>query len=155
MQQERNPTTVSQLLTYIQDLQNKVNSLADAREFYDPETASSPGASHVPSQPLNIPSVRGMLGCGSGLPLDTRNMATSGNVFPLKEASRKHSICVHCPKDRNCEVCKRTKITRAPCRKRTGEAVRSGSLQRDVRIWVSTVLILISLKTEIARSAKD
>ena len=28
----------------------------------------------------------------------------------------------HFPKDRNCEVCLRTKITRAPCRKRTGEA---------------------------------
>ena len=26
-------------------------------------------------------------------------------------------------KGRNCEVCKQTKITRAPCRKRTGEAV--------------------------------
>ena len=27
-------------------------------------------------------------------------------------------------------------------------------LQRDVKIWVSTVFILISLKTEIARSVK-
>ena len=26
-------------------------------------------------------------------------------------------------KDRNCEICKRTKITRAPCRRRNGEAV--------------------------------
>ena len=33
VQQEKNPTTVSQLLTQIQDLQNKVNSLSDAREF--------------------------------------------------------------------------------------------------------------------------
>ena len=33
LQQERNPTTVSQLLTQIQDLQNKENSVADAREF--------------------------------------------------------------------------------------------------------------------------
>ena len=29
----------------------------------------------------------------------------------------------HFPKDRNCGVCMRTKITRAPCRKRTGDAV--------------------------------
>ena len=36
MQQERNPTGGSQLLTPIQDLQNKVNSLSDAREFRDP-----------------------------------------------------------------------------------------------------------------------
>ena len=41
MYQESNPTTVSQLLTQIQDLQNKANSLSDTREFYDPETASS------------------------------------------------------------------------------------------------------------------
>ena len=73
MQQERNPTTVSQLLTQIQDWQNKVNSLRDARDFYDPETASSSGASHVPSQPLNIPSPTGKLSRDSGLILDTQN----------------------------------------------------------------------------------
>ena len=33
--------------------------------------------------------------------------------------SAKHSVCSHFPKDRNCEVCKRTKNTRVPCRKRT------------------------------------
>ena len=38
-------------------------------------------------------------------------------------ASRKHSIFAHFPKDRNCKVRKRTKITRAPCRRCTGEAV--------------------------------
>ena len=27
------------------------------------------------------------------------------------------------PKDRNCDICLRTKITRAPCRRRTGEAL--------------------------------
>ena len=78
MQQERNPTTVRQLLIQIQDLQNEVNSLFDTRECYDPETASSSGASHVPSQPLTIPSPRGM----RRLPLETRNtMRTSGNVL--------------------------------------------------------------------------
>ena len=82
MQQERNPTTVGQLLTQIQDLQNKVNSLADATEFYDTKTASRSGASHVPSQPLIFPSPRGMLSRDSGLPHDARNtMGTSGNVF--------------------------------------------------------------------------
>ena len=73
--------TVSQLLTRIQDLQNKVNSLSDAREFYDPETASSSGATHVPSQPLIIPSPRTMPCLDSGLPHDTRNVVgTSRNV---------------------------------------------------------------------------
>ena len=41
MHQERNFTTVSLLLTQNRDLQNKANSLSDATEFYDPETASS------------------------------------------------------------------------------------------------------------------
>ena len=82
MQQERNPTTVSQLLTQIQDLQNNVNSLSDAREFNDPETASSSEATHVPCQPSRIPSARTMPCRNSGLPLDTRKtMGTSGNVF--------------------------------------------------------------------------
>ena len=35
----------------------------------------------------------------------------------------KHNVHAHFPKDRNCEICKRTKITRAPCRRRKGEAV--------------------------------
>ena len=32
----------------------------------------------------------------------------------------KHSVHTHFPKDRNCEICQRTKITRAPCRRRIG-----------------------------------
>ena len=35
----------------------------------------------------------------------------------------KHSVYTHFHKDRNCEICKRTKITRAPWRTRNGEAV--------------------------------
>ena len=35
----------------------------------------------------------------------------------------KHSVCTHFPKDRNCEICQRTKITRARCRRRNGGAV--------------------------------
>ena len=35
----------------------------------------------------------------------------------------KHSIYTHFPKDRNCEICQRTKITRTPCRRRNGGAV--------------------------------
>ena len=58
MHQDRNPATVRQLLTQIQDSKNKVNSLSDAREFYNPETASSSGASHVPNHTLNISSQR-------------------------------------------------------------------------------------------------
>ena len=35
----------------------------------------------------------------------------------------KQSVYTHFPKDRNCEICQRTKITRAPCRRRNGGAV--------------------------------
>ena len=34
-----------------------------------------------------------------------------------------HSIYSHFPKDRNCEIFQRTKITRAPCRRRIGRVV--------------------------------
>ena len=32
--------------------------------------------------------------------------------------SEKYDVCAHFLKDRNCEVCRKTKITRALCRKR-------------------------------------
>ena len=48
----------------------------------------------------------------------------SDSERPTKVAPRKFSIHPHLRKDRNCEVCLRTKITRAPCRRRNGEAVR-------------------------------
>ena len=35
----------------------------------------------------------------------------------------KHSVYTHFPQDWNCEICQRTKITRAPCRRRNGGAV--------------------------------
>ena len=46
--------------------------------------------------------------------------------------SGKHSIYAHFPKDRNCEICQRTKITRAPCRKRTGTAVPRAEIFADL-----------------------
>ena len=46
------------------------------------------------------------------------------SVDPMRSADLgKHSVKTHFPKDRNCEICQRTKITRAPCRRRTGGAV--------------------------------
>ena len=54
LRQEKDPNTVSQLLTQVQKSQNQVNSFEDAREFHDLDTASSSGASHVPGQPLTI-----------------------------------------------------------------------------------------------------
>ena len=40
-----------------------------------------------------------------------------------REDLGKHSVYIHFPKDRNCEICTRTKITREPYRRRNGEAV--------------------------------
>ena len=59
-----------------------MNSLSDAREFYDPEVASSSGLHHVPSHPMRVPSARGMIRRDSCLPLHERNsLGTPGNVF--------------------------------------------------------------------------
>ena len=49
------------------------------------------------------------------------------NVVPK---SRRQSIYTHFPKDRNCDVCLRTKITKASCRRRTGEV-----LPRAEKVW--------------------
>ena len=49
------------------------------------------------------------------LPIGPRAKVVSG--------SGNHSVYTHFPKDRNCDMCLRTKITRAPCRRRTGTVV--------------------------------
>ena len=55
-----------------------------------------------------------------------------------KVASKNHSIETHCPEDHNCEVCKKTKCTRALCRRRTGEPVlradKFGALITDHKV---------------------
>ena len=62
-------------------------------------------------------------------PLQGDSHASSSHEASLEPTAKrredlgKHSVNTHYPKDRNCGVCKRTKITRAPCRRRNGEAV--------------------------------
>ena len=57
----------------------------------------------------------------------------SDSERPTKVATRKHSIFTHVPKDRNREVVRlRTKMTRAPCRRRTCEAVPRAEKFGDV-----------------------
>ena len=73
---------MNQFMVQVQELQDQVNSLNDARHFFDPETASSSGLSHVPSQPMGIPSPRGLVSRGSLLQPAARNtLGTSGHVF--------------------------------------------------------------------------
>ena len=50
-----------------------------------------------------------------------------------KVVSGKHSVHTHFPKDRNCEICMRTKITRAPCRRRIGEATPRAKIFGDLK----------------------
>ena len=55
--------------------------------------------------------------------------ASSSHEVSLEPTSKrsedlgKHSVYTHFPKDRNCEICQRTKISRTPCRRRIGRAV--------------------------------
>ena len=44
-------------------------------------------------------------------------------TFKRREDLGKHSVNTHFPENRKCKICKRTKITRAPCRRRNGGAV--------------------------------
>ena len=63
------------------------------------------------------------------IPLQGGSHASSSHEASLEPTTKrredlgKHNVHTHFPKDRNCEICKRTKITRAPCRRRNGEAV--------------------------------
>ena len=95
MQQGRNPTTVSQMMAQILELQNKANSLSDAREFYGPESGSSSGATHVPVPTSTILSPRTLPRCDSGWLRDTLNgKGISGNVFerPLAQEGLSSTI---------------------------------------------------------------
>ena len=62
--------------------------------------------------------------------------ASSSHEVSLEPTSKrredlcKHSVYTHFPEDRNCEICKRTKITRAPCRRRNG-----GTVPRADNFW--------------------
>ena len=61
--------------------------------------------------------------------LDRPIHASSSHEVSLEPTTKrredwgKHNVHTHFPKDRNSEICKRTTITRAPCRRRNGEAV--------------------------------
>ena len=63
------------------------------------------------------------------IPLQGGSHASSSHEASLEPTTKrredlgKHNVHTHFPKDRNFEICKRTKITRAPCRRRNGEAV--------------------------------
>ena len=63
------------------------------------------------------------------IPVQGGSHASSSHEDSLEPTTKrredlgKHNVYTNFPKDRNCKICKRTKITRAPCRRRNGEAV--------------------------------
>ena len=58
---------------------------------------------------------------------------SSSEPTPARSADLgKHSVYTHFPKDRNCEICQRTKITRAPCRRRIGGVVLRAGIFGDL-----------------------
>ena len=63
------------------------------------------------------------------IPLQGGSHASSSHEVSLEPTTKrredlgKHNVYTHFPEDRNCEICQWTKITRAPCRRRNGEAV--------------------------------
>ena len=73
--------------------------------------------------------IQGEFGWNDEIPLQGGSHASSSHEVSLEPTTKrredvgKHNIHTHFPKDRNFEICKRTKITRAPCRRRKGEAV--------------------------------
>ena len=56
-------------------------------------------------------------------PASTSRESDSEPPRKVASKSRKHIFYTHFAEDRNCEICQRTKITRAPCRRRIGGAV--------------------------------
>ena len=63
------------------------------------------------------------------IPLQGGSHASSSHEVFLEPTTKrredlgKHSVYTHFPNYRNCEICQRTKITRALCRKRVGRVV--------------------------------
>ena len=72
------------------------------------------------------------------IPLQGGSHASSSHEVSLEPSTKRredlgeHNVHTHFPEDRNCEICKRTKITRAPCRRRNGEAVPRAVNFRDL-----------------------
>ena len=62
-----------------------------------------------------------------GVPERRDSHASSSHGSPVEPARSadlgKLIVDTHFPEDRNCEICQRTKITRAPCRRRIGRVV--------------------------------
>ena len=69
--------------------------MSDTREFFDPESGSSSGATQVPDQNSTILRSRTLPRCGSGLPRNTQNCTgIMGNVFERPPAQEGQSSTI-------------------------------------------------------------
>ena len=80
-QEKESQSTVNHLVVQIQEVQDKVNSLKVSMDFVDLETPSSSLLTRVPSHPVIVPSLCGMLSRDSCLQLDTRNLHGTQETF--------------------------------------------------------------------------
>ena len=105
-----------------------VSDLVDDRSGQPEETAIERGNSLNSEIPEWLQEFREIL-VDDEIPLQGGSHASSSHEVSLEPTTKrledlgKHNVHTHFPKDRNCEICKRTKITRAPCRRRNGEVV--------------------------------
>ena len=106
----------------------QVSNSVDDRSGQPEETTIERGNSLNSEIPEWLQEFREIL-VDDEIPLQGGSHASSSHeaslepIFKRREDLGKHSVKTHFPKDRNCEICKRTKITRAPCRRRNGGAV--------------------------------
>ena len=74
---------------------------------------------------------------GNPAPED-RDTASSSHQLPtesrakVEPGSGKHSVYTHFPKNPNCDICLKTKITRASCRRRAGTVVPRADIFGDL-----------------------
>ena len=60
---------------------------------------------------------------------EDRDTSSSSHELPMESRAKvepglgKHSVVTHFPKDPNCDICLKTKITTASCRRRAGTVV--------------------------------
>ena len=105
-----------------------MSNSVDDRSGQPDETTIDRGNSLNSEIPEWLQEFRGIL-VNDEIPVHGGSHASSAHEASLEPTTKrredlgKHSVHTRFPKDRNCEICKRTKITRTPRRRRNGEAV--------------------------------
>ena len=61
----------------------------------------------------------------------------------LEPGSGKHSVYTHFPKDPNCDICLKTKRTRASCRRRAGTDVPRAEIFGDLITAAHKILLVL------------